>query len=145
MYQLVKISMACVMSLCAITPAFPQESQEAPDPVQPQAPPPAYCENNEGFDAWDFWVGEWNVYTNNEARQFVGTNSITKHYHGCLLQELWVSATGNGGFSINYYNPVKSEWRQVWVANGYSIDYTGGLNEQGAMVLVVVWVTLLKR
>ena len=31
--------------------------------------------------------------------------------------------------------PPASEWRQVWVANGYSIDYTGGLNDQGQMVL----------
>jgi len=135
MYQLVRISLACVMSLCFITPAYSQDSQEAPVPAQAQTPPPAYCENNEGFDAWDFWVGEWNVYTNDEARQFAGTNSITKHYRGCLLKELWVDVTGNGGFSINYYNPVKSEWRQVWAANGYSIDYTGGPNEHGAMVL----------
>lgn len=36
---------------------------------------------------------------------------------------------------MNYYNPVKGEWRQVWVASPYSIDYTGGLNEAGQMVL----------
>ncbi len=135
MVQPVRISLVFVMSLCAVSPAFSQETQQAPAPAQAQTPTPAYCENNEGFDDWDFWVGDWNVYTNNETRQFVGTNSITKHYHACLLKELWVDVTGNGGFSINYYNPVKSEWRQVWVANGYSIDYTGGLNEQGAMVL----------
>jgi hypothetical protein len=100
----------------------------------PAGPPPAFCENNEGFDQWDFWVGEWNVYTNNEARQFAGTNSITKHYKDCLIKENWESQ-GGGGFSINYYNPVKDEWRQVWVANGYSIDYAGGLNDEGAMAL----------
>jgi hypothetical protein len=97
--------------------------------------PPAVCENNPGFDQWDFWVGEWNVYTNDESRTLSGTNSITKHYANCLIQETWMSAGGSGGFSINYYNPVRGQWRQVWVSNGYSIDYTGGLNEQGQMVL----------
>jgi hypothetical protein len=100
----------------------------------PQAPP-AFCEDTPGFDEWDFWVGEWDVYSNNEARQLAGTNSITKHYANCLIKETWVSAGGGGGFSVNYYNPVKGEWRQVWVSNGYSIDYSGGLNDQGQMAL----------
>ena len=98
-------------------------------------PPPPYCETNAGFDDFDFWVGDWNVYSNDEARQFQGTNTITKHHNDCLIKESWMSAAGNGGFSINYYNAVTGEWRQVWVANGYSIDYTGGLNDAGAMVL----------
>lgn len=117
-----------VLVICFSCSTLAQESSTPP------APPP-FCENNKGFDDWDFWVGEWNVYTNNEARTFAGTNSITKHYNNCLVKELWVDRTGNGGFSVNYYNPVKEEWRQVWVSNGYSIDYTGGLNEAGAMAL----------
>ena len=100
----------------------------------PPAPKP-FCESNPGFADFDFWVGEWNVYSNDEARQFQGTNSITKHYNNCLLKEQWQGAQGGGGFSINYFNPVKDEWRQVWVANGYSIDYSGGLNDAGQMVL----------
>ena len=104
-------------------------AQDAP------APPPPFCETHEGFNQWDFWVGEWNVYANNEARQFAGTNSITKHHYNCLIKEAWTNAGGSGGFSVNYFNPVKDEWRQVWVANGYSIDYTGGLNDDGAMEL----------
>lgn len=98
-------------------------------------PPPSICETSPAFGDFDFWVGEWNVYSNDEARQFQGTNSISKHYNSCLLKENWKSAQGGGGFSINYYNSVKNEWRQVWVAGGYSIDYSGGLNDDGAMVL----------
>ena len=120
---------ASLLTLMLLASAGTACAQSAPNP------PPAYCENNEGFDQWDFWVGEWNVYTNNEARTFAGTNSITKHHSGCLLKEDWTGAGGSGGFSVNYYNPVKEEWRQVWIANGYSIDYSGGLNESGAMEL----------
>jgi hypothetical protein len=93
-----------------------------------------FCENNPGFSDWDFWLGDWEVYSNDEARTPYGKNSVTKHYENCLIKETWESA-GGGGFSVNFFNPVKKEWRQVWVANGYSIDYTGGLNEQGQMVL----------
>lgn len=102
--------------------------------IQTVSPPPI-CETEDGFDDFDFWVGEWNVYSNDEARAFQGTNSITKHYNGCLLKEQWHGAQGGAGFSINYFNSVTNKWRQVWVANGYSIDYTGGVNEAGAMVL----------
>ncbi len=101
---------------------------------QAPAPTPNFCRDNEGFSDWDFWVGEWDVFSNDEARTFQGKNSITKHYENCLIKETWKSA-GGGGFSVNYFNPIKKEWRQVWVANGYSIDYTGGLNEKGQMVL----------
>ena len=105
--------------------------------VAQQAPqkPPTFCQDNEGFADWDFWVGDWKVYTNDEANTLVGNNSITKHYTNCLIKETWVDINGNGGFSINYFNSVREQWRQVWVSNGYSIDYTGGLNEEGQMVL----------
>ena len=93
------------------------------------------CEEAAGFNDWDFWLGEWNVYSNDDKRQFAGTNSITKHHAGCLIKEEWTGANGTGGFSINYYNPVRAQWRQVWVADAYAIDYTGGLNEHGQMVL----------
>ncbi|MHA1543810.1 MAG: hypothetical protein ACTSU8_01600 [Alphaproteobacteria bacterium] len=123
-------TLAAAAFLAALgAPALAQQTA-----TTPPAPLP-FCENNPGFGDWDFWVGDWNVYSNDGKRVFQGTNSITRHYNDCLLMENWMSAGGNGGFSINYFNPVKDEWRQVWVANGYSIDYTGGLNEDGAMVL----------
>ena len=49
--------------------------------------------------------------------------------------ENWTNAKGGQGSSMNYYDPVEGQWRQLWVAGGYSIDYTGGLDENGAMVL----------
>ena len=114
---------------CFAAAALAQDQNSAPPTPQP------FCESNPGFADFDFWVGEWDVYSNDEARQYQGTNSISKHYNGCLVKEQWQGAQGGGGFSINYFNSVKNEWRQVWVANGYSIDYTGGLNDDGQMVL----------
>jgi hypothetical protein len=99
------------------------------------APPPAACESGEDFTAFDFWVGEWQVYTNDEKQTPLGTNSVTKHYGDCLIMERWQGADGSAGASINYYNNVTDEWRQVWISNGYSIDVAGGLDASGAMVL----------
>lgn len=97
-----------------------------------QAPPPA-C-TGDVHDDFDFWVGEWNVYAPDDG-PYLGHNSITKHNGGCLIMEHWVGAGGNPGDSINIYDPLTQAWRQVWMSNGWYIDYSGGLNEDGAMVL----------
>ncbi len=98
-------------------------------------PPVSPCESMPGFGDFDFCLGEWNVYSNDENRTLQGTNSITKHHKNCLIMENWTNLQGGTGSSMNYYDPVEDQWRQLWVAGGYSIDYTGGLNESGSMVL----------
>ena len=100
-----------------------------------QKPPKSICETMEHFDDFDFWLGEWSVYSNDETRKFQGSNSITKHHENCLIMENWTNQQGGTGSSMNYYDAVEDQWRQLWVAGGYSIDYTGGLNESGSMVL----------
>ena len=114
---------------CSATLFAQDNSAETPTRPEP------VCVNSPGFADFDFWVGEWNVFSNDEARKLQGTNSITKHYNSCLLKEDWKGSQGGGGFSINYYNSVRDEWRQVWVSDGYSIDYTGGRNSTGDMEL----------
>lgn len=93
------------------------------------------CEDDQRFHQFDFWIGEWTV-TNNANGNFAGENSIQPAQYGCVLIERWHGRTGTTGQSINFYDPLADEWRQVWIANGYSIDYTGGLDEEGSMVLV---------
>jgi len=94
-----------------------------------QTPP---CKG-EAFDDFDFWVGEWDVY--GKAGTLAGTNSITKDEYGCLLVERWKSAGGITGQSYNFVDLATGKWRQVWVSAGATIDYSGGLDEKGAMVL----------
>ena len=104
-------------------------------PAGQQEPPKPMCETMEHFNDFDFWLGEWSVYSNDGKRQLQGSNSITKHHKNCLIMENWTSQQGGTGSSMNYYDAVEDQWRQLWVAGGYSIDYTGGLNESGSMVL----------
>ena len=108
----------------------------AASPALAQAGAPA-C-TSDVHDDFDFWVGEWNVYApgNEEGLgPYVGHNTVERIHGGCLITEHWVNTAGTGGESMNMYDPLIGAWRQVWMSNGWYIDYTGGLNEDGAMVL----------
>lgn len=92
------------------------------------------CAELPGFADFNFWVGEWEVFDNNTGNK-AGENSIQPMEAGCLLMERWTSINGGTGTSMNYFNPVTGEWRQLWVSAGrYSIDIVGGLRN-GSMVL----------
>ena len=119
-----------IFLLCFNTPSPAQEQAS-----ELAAPTQAICETGKHFADFDFWLGEWNVYSNDAKRTFQGSNSITRHHKNCLIMENWTSAQGGDGSSMNYYDPVEDQWRQLWVAGGYSIDYSGGLNDSGSMVL----------
>lgn len=91
------------------------------------------CEYASAHRQFDFWVGEWNVYS--PQGQLAGTNSIQKAENGCVLMEKWTSASGGGGTSINYYNPETKKWVQHWVASTYFGIFEGGLREANVMHL----------
>ena len=97
-----------------------------------QTPPPPPC-TDPVFSQFDFWVGEWDVY--GPQGKLAGTNSIRKEEYGCLLTEHWVNTGGITGQSYNFVDLETGKWRQVWVSAGATIDYVGGLNDKGAMVL----------
>ena len=96
---------------------------------------PPVCQERPEFRDFDFWVGEWDV-TGRANGNKAGTNRIESINNGCLLVEHWQSSSGGTGTSMNYFDPVTDEWRQVWVSNNLLIDIKGGLNDEGQMVLV---------
>jgi len=98
-----------------------------------QAQPPANPCDAAPYRAFDFWLGEWAVFDlqGNKA----GVNVITKEEYGCLLLEKWTSAQGVTGQSYNFYDPGQQKFRQLWVSKGAVIDYAGGLNGAGEMVM----------
>lgn len=102
-------------------------------PASAQAPPVAPCEAGGRYADFDFWVGEWDVTVPDGRR--AGTNHIEKVERGCLLVERWTGAAGGTGMSMNYYDPAKARWLQLWVSsNGVVIEIEGGLRG-GSMVL----------
>lgn len=111
--------------LAAGLSGLPANAQDAPSPPS--------CETMEHNSDFDFWVGEWNVYA--PDGQFAGRNSIRLSQGDCLIEEHWSGASGSTGFSMNFYDPLIGQWRQVWMSAGAYIDYAGGLNADGAMFL----------
>lgn len=81
---------------------------------------------SETHSQFDFWIGEWEVFDTNG--KIVGTNTITKQYDNCLLQEKWISAGPNRGTSYNYYDKTDGSWHQLWIDNtGYVLKLKGKL------------------
>jgi len=121
-----------LLSAAAALAASSAHAQSTASAAPAQTPPPPPC-SDPIFDDFDFWVGEWDVY--GPAGKLAGTNSISKEEYGCLLTEHWVNSGGQTGQSYNFVDLATGKWRQVWVSAGATIDYSGGLNDKGAMVL----------
>jgi hypothetical protein len=92
----------------------------------------AQCSGAEKAHEFDFWIGDWEVYSDGKL---AGTSSIRPILDGCVVQEMWSGAQGSAGSSLNSYNPQTGKWQQSWVwRNGTTLDLAGGL-EDGRMVL----------
>lgn len=112
-------------------PALIALALAVPDPAAAQVPA-APCETPE-HRAFDFWVGEWDVFTP-DGRQ-AGRNSITRAMGGCVLHESYDGAPGYHGESFNVYDASRGVWHQTWVdTGGLLLVLEGGVHD-GAMVL----------
>lgn len=83
------------------------------------------CEGVDGFDALDFWVGEWDVRVGDQQ---VGTNRISKILDGCAIVEEWTDGRGGQGRSLFYHIPATGQWKQVWVTA--NATRPGGVKEK---------------
>ncbi len=80
------------------------------------------CLSDKNARHFDFWVGEWGVYVNDQK---VGENNITLAEGGCAIHESYTTPRIYSGQSINYYDRKDQKWHQTWVAsNGGVLDYT---------------------
>ncbi|NOU58604.1 hypothetical protein [Marinifilum caeruleilacunae] len=95
-------------------------AQEKPEPV-------------DQFRQFDFWLGEWDVYT---GENMVGKNKVVLLQNKHVIQENWVSEKENfTGTSYSFYNPKTKKWHQVWVdRNGSNLLLVGEFTN-GKMVL----------
>ncbi len=91
------------------------------DAQQQQAASPPPCSSAE-FRQMDFWLGTWDVSWEASTGQPAGsgTNTITREYGGCVIQEAFdggVSTGGLIGHSVSTYHAPAGKWRQTWVDN----------------------------
>lgn len=133
------ICLTLVVSL--LMPAAAQETEHEQTQAQTETPspengpsPPACTTDRSPYRDFDFWVGDWEVFDPKTGNK-IGENRITTRERGCLLVERWTANSGGTGMSMNFYDPLESAWRQVWQSAAAFIDYTGGLDDQGRMLL----------
>jgi hypothetical protein len=83
--------------------------------VPPPTPPSAGC-TSEDHRAFDFWIGEWDVFT--PAGEQAGSNTIELVMGGCVLHEHYTTPRGYEGESLNTWDASRGVWHQTWVDNG---------------------------
>jgi hypothetical protein len=97
--------------------------------------PPAMagpCDSAE-HRAFDFWLGEWQVYT--PDGKLAGTNVIAREYDGCVLHERYTTARKYSGESLNIYDAQRRVWHQTWVDTTGTLLLLEGGPRDGSMVL----------
>jgi hypothetical protein len=104
----------------------------APTALYGQQPPPG-CTAPE-HRQFDFWLGEWQV-TDSAGTRVYGSNAITSQEAGCVLRERWTGAGGGTGQSMNFFDRVRGEWHQIWVASGGNVLRLSGGLQGDSMVL----------
>jgi hypothetical protein len=111
--------------------------------AQTAPPTPAPCAAPE-YRAFDFWVGEWDVFANGSSTQ-VATSSIENMFGGCAIRETWKPLKGSGGGSFSHYDGERHYWRQAWVdGSGARVDFDGGPVD-GKMVLTGHWANVVAK
>lgn len=104
----------------------------------PPAPPPSNPCAAEEFAAFDFWVGEWDVYQTGTETQ-VATSRIEKVSGGCAVRETWMPLRGGSGASLSTLDPVTGTWHQLWVGGQPGRVFFEGGPVGGEMVLTGYW------
>lgn len=107
-------------------------------PATPPSPPK--CEGA-NYEAFDFWVGEWNVYPNGAGGEpaKVADSRIERVSEGCAIRETWMPIRGRGGTSLSTYDPKTEGWHQLWVGGSPGRIFFDGGTVDGEMVLTGYW------
>lgn len=116
-----------------------------PVPVPVPMPPPATAScATAAHRAFDFWVGEWDVYPAGTTTR-IATSSIEAMFAGCAIRETWKPLKGGGGGSFSHFDAERRYWRQAWVdSSGARVDFDGG-PANGGMVLTGHWANVVAK
>ncbi len=88
------------------------------------------CPDDPAYRAFDFWVGDWDVYIGGAKTS--AHNLVSLELNGCLVHEHW--SGGGKGESFNYYNAHTRHWYQNYVDDGGStVWYEGAPTTPGVM------------
>jgi tetratricopeptide (TPR) repeat protein len=97
------------------------------------------CMADANARAFDFWVGDWDVYVNGTGQK-AGENRIDRVAGGCIILENWTAVSGylvgppSSGKSMNFVDPATGLWKQVWMGSGRGqTNYENGKYADGMM------------
>ena len=76
---------------------------------------PYSCADDPERHRFDFWLGAWDVKTENGNH--VGDSIIETASNGCAVLENWTGARGGTGKSLNSYNARLKQWQQFWIGS----------------------------
>jgi tetratricopeptide (TPR) repeat protein len=99
------------------------------------------CMGDSTARAFDFWVGEWDVYVNGTTQR-AGESRIDRVSGGCAILENWtgnssILAPPSDGKSLNFVDPATRKWRQVWMGSGGGLTtFEEGEYRDGALRFV---------
>ena len=82
---------------------------------------------------FDFVIGNWEMFDTDGNK--LGEQVYVKREQGHLITEEWTTVTGGTGLGMTFVDPKTGLWRQVYVSSLGIIDYSGGIDENGSMVL----------
>lgn len=98
-----------------------------------------HAQKNDASDAFDFWVGEWEVFWyGQDSIRVTGSNRIEKILDGKVMQEHFRDpASGFQGTSISVYDPKKDRWEQAWADNSGSFLHFVGVTDNGQRIFTM--------
>lgn len=101
--------------------------------VNAQQPVTHPCANDTMYQQFDFWIGNWEVYS---TKGKAGTSRIERILDSCIILENWTSEkSGYAGKSFNTYNAATRQWQQTWVDNaGGTTEYLRGYAAKDKMI-----------
>ncbi|MDG5747424.1 hypothetical protein P8Q88_04460 [Qipengyuania sp. XHP0207] len=104
----------------------------------PATPPPQPSCETEAHSAFDFWVGEWEVYPKGREEK-VADSRIERVSAGCAILENWMPLQGPEGKSLTALDPQTGRWHQLWIGGQPGRVFFDGGPVDGAMVLTGYW------
>ena len=92
------------------------------------------CQYAEAYKRLDFWLGVWDVHVGGTK---IADSTIRKSAGGCTLFEEYNTLRGFTGTSTNYYDPVDSLYKQIWIDKFNSIsNYVEAESREGYLQMI---------
>jgi hypothetical protein len=92
------------------------------------------CEDP-AYRTFDFWVGDWDVYDNDQPGKKVAHAVVELILDRCVLHEIYEATDGHKGESFTIYDSSRRTWHQTWVTDHGQLLTIEGAPHDGAMVL----------